>query len=245
MSPPSGKFGRLDRAASDGCRSSAGSADARTEERDILEQPSAPRKALPSARPWLLGPRGGAPGRGWDPAPCPFPAASRPPPGPGGRAPDPAAGSESLLGADARPAENSPPFPREQCSRLRSPSPTSRGKPRAASAQRPLRGRALAPRLDDDTERPPDPVSPPTSDEKPPPRAHGDARTPAALGVQSPSPGCHRAPGPESGSPPAAAGPSAACSPSRRPRRPAKPQRPPLRVGPKLAARRGVVPEGK
>ncbi|XP_044771143.1 translation initiation factor IF-2-like [Neomonachus schauinslandi] len=102
----------------------------------------------------------GRPGPRVEPGPAP---PSRPPPqtpsAPRGRAPDPAAGSESLLGADARPAEDSPPFPRGQYSRLRTPLPTSRGKPRAASGQRPLRGRALAPRLDGGTECPPVPPS--------------------------------------------------------------------------------------
>lgn len=144
-----------------------------------------------------------------------------------GRAQDPVAGDEPLPGADTRPVEKRPPAPGDRVAFVPL-SPTSRRKPRSAS-RRSVTSKegtrsavGLRYRVGEGAPR----LCPNFRRKATSPRARTDARTPTALGVQSPPPCCHQAPGPRQRLPPAAAEPSAACSPSRRPPRPAYPRAP-------------------
>lgn len=177
-------------------------------------------QSLPSARRWRLDPPGGAPGRAGPRGPS-LPPAPRPSSRPSGwrRTPPwrrheargeeaPCPRGHSRLRTPYPPLEESPAPP------LAAASPPRKGLARFAAGRRYRVGEG-APRLCPNLRR-----------KATSPRARTDARTPAALGVQSPPPCCHQAPGPRQRLPPAAAEPSAACRPSRRPPRPAYPRAP-------------------
>ena len=223
--------------------------------RDSLQQASAPRKPYP--------PRGrGCSGRKGAPRAAGGTRPSPPPPGPFPASP--------LLRPEAEPQTQrqraSPswaPTPGPQRTAPLSPGATTVAceppdPPPAESLAAPLRSvpskeehspRALTAIPSGRRSR----ILPPTSDKKPPLGGRTVTRAPPRPSAfKSPLPGCHRAPGPDRGSPPANAGWNAACGSSRHPPRPAdprslsaRPRRPPLRVLPKLAARRREVPEGK
>lgn len=223
--------------------------------RDSLQQASAPRKPYPPRGRGCSGRKGAPRAAGGTrpslPPPGPFPASPlrRPEAEPQTQrqraspswAPTPGPQRTALLSPGATTVACEPPDPppaESLAAPLRSVPSKEEHSPRGLTAiPSGRRSRILPPNF---------------RQEAPSRRAHGDARTPAALGVQSPPPGCHRAPGPDRGSPPATAGWNAACGPSRHPPRPAnprslsaRPRRPPLRVLPKLAARPREVPEGK
>ena len=135
---------------------------------------------------------------------------------------------EKPSSAPARGPRGQPPDPRG----LRSPLATSIGGPAPPSAQRHLSGTALAPRLDADTEWPRIPASIPNFRREALPAVSAFSR--CRLAAIEPR-------DPDGGSPPAAVRPNAACSPSAEPS--ARTRRPPLRDRPRLAARRGWLPE--
>lgn len=140
-----------------------------------------------------------------------------------GRAQDPVAGDEPLPGAGTGPVEKRPPAPGDRVAFV-ALSPTSRRKPRAASrrsvtSKEGTRSAAgLRYRVGEGAPR----LCPNFRRKATSPRARTDARTPTALGVQSPPPCCHQAPGPDSGS-------------HLRPRSRARPAAPPgARRGPRI-----------
>lgn len=182
-------------------------------------------QSLPSARRWRLDPPGGAPGRGSHRSPRPLSAS-------------PASRTKAELQiqwlgtnpslAPTRGRSRRAPLPPGGRVTFEPLLPTSRRKPRAASrrsvtSKQGTRSAAgLRYRVGEGAPR----LCPNFRRKATSPRARTDARTPTALGVQSPPPCCHQAPGPRQRLPPAAAEPSAACSPSRRPPRPAYPRAP-------------------
>lgn len=132
--------------------------------------------------------------------------------------------------APARGPREQPPDPRG----LGAPSPVSRESPAPLSAQRHLDGTALAPGWAAVPSSRGSPRLSPVSDAKPspPPRRPAPAaRLPSSPGPQTEAPHLR----------PRTAGPSAACRPSAEPS--ARALRPQLCDRPKLAARRGWLPE--